>query len=269
MFSSLSPTAVLTIALVLGAVLGAFFRLWVSPAYTALSKQLVTEVVTNGIAAVLIPHLGAVIPGLDVTKLPALAAFGVMFFIASGSGDFVGNIKRLLSGTSTGVAGKIMSWILVGFLAIGLTACASSGVGKAVQAADAQKQLVERAAVEFVKLKLRGDPRITPAVYEQGRAAYEKYQGAQAGLAEALSSWKVVSNPENENKLQAALAEVTKNINFYLALVGKFVNLEDLKKKINAGAVEEIKTTDAAPTWFEIYYSASTEHFTLAAQGRY
>jgi len=270
MFSNLSPTTTLTIALVLGAVLGAFFRLWVSPAFVTFSKQLVTEIAFNGLAAVLIPHAGAIIPGLDVTSLPPLAAFAVMAFIASGSGDFVGNIRKLFSGTSTGLAGKIVSWILIGFLAIGLTtACASSGVGKAVQAADAQKQLVERAAVEFVKLKLRGDPRITPAVYEQGRAAYEKYQGAQAGLAEALSSWKVVSNPENENKLQAALAEVTKNIDFYLALVGKFVNLEDLKKKISAGAVEEIKTTSAAPTWFEIYYSASTEHFTLAAQGRY
>lgn len=147
--------------------------------------------------------------------------------------------------------------------------CASSGVGKAVQAADAQKQLVERAAVEFVKLKLKGDPRITPAVYEQGRTAYEKYQGAQSGLAEALSSWKVVSSPENENKLQAALAEVTKNIDFYLALVGKFINLEDLKAKLKAEIIPQIKTAEAAPTWFEVYIAASQEHFRLAGQGRY
>ena len=146
--------------------------------------------------------------------------------------------------------------------------CASTGVGKAVQAADAQKQLVERAAVEFVKLKLRGDPRITPAVYEQGKAAYEKYQGAQAGLAEALSSWKVVSSQENENKLQAALTLVTKNIDAYLALVGRFVNLDDLKKKLSTGVEPEIKTSQPAPTWFEIYYSAVTEEFRVA-QGRY
>jgi hypothetical protein len=119
--------------------------------------------------------------------------------------------------------------ILLAFIA---SACASSGVGKAVQAADAQKQLVERAAVEFVKLKLRGDARITPAVYEQGRAAYEKYQGAQAGLAEALSSWKVVSSAANEAKLQTALAEVTKSIDFYLALVGKFVDLNKIKAEV-------------------------------------
>ena len=119
--------------------------------------------------------------------------------------------------------------ILVTFIA---SACHSSGVGKAVQAADAQKQLVERAAVEFVKLKLKADPRITPAVYEQGRAAYEKYQGAQAGLAEALSSWKVVSSAENEAKLQTALAEVTKSINVYLGLVGKFVDLTKIKAEV-------------------------------------
>lgn len=112
------------------------------------------------------------------------------------------------------------------------TACASSGVGKAVQAADAQKQLVERAAVEFVKLKLRGDARITPAVYEQGRAAYEKYQGAQAGVAEALASWKVVSSAPNEAKLQTALTEVTGTINVYLGLVGRFVDLTKIKREV-------------------------------------
>jgi hypothetical protein len=112
------------------------------------------------------------------------------------------------------------------------SACASSAVGKAVQAADAQKQLVERAAVEFVKLKLRADARITPAVYDQGRAAYEKYQGAQAGVAEALSTWKVISSAENEAKLMTALTEVTKTIDVYLGLVGRFVDLAKIKAEV-------------------------------------
>jgi hypothetical protein len=119
--------------------------------------------------------------------------------------------------------------ILLAFIA---TACASTGVGKAVQAADAQKQLVERAAVEFVKLKLRGDARITPAVYAQGRAAYEKYQGAQAGVAEALSSWKVVASAENEARLMTALTEATRTIDVYLGLVGKFVDLTKIKSEV-------------------------------------
>jgi hypothetical protein len=135
-------------------------------------------------------------------------------------------------------------------LALLAGACASTGIGKAVQAADAQKQLVERAAIEFVKLKKQAtpDPRITDAIYAQGREAYEKYQVAQGSLAQALSSWKVVASPENESKLQAALVEATKTIDSYLALVGKFVNLEELKKKLN--------TSLGAPTpvasWSEI-----------------
>jgi len=113
-----------------------------------------------------------------------------------------------------------------------MLACATTPIGKAVQAADAQKQLVERAAVEFVKLKLQGDPRITQVVYDQGKAAYGKYEVAQTSLAQAISSWKVVSNPENESKLQAALTEATKTIDVYLNLVGKFVDLNALKKKL-------------------------------------
>jgi hypothetical protein len=122
--------------------------------------------------------------------------------------------------------------ILAALAAWLMTACASSAVGKAVQSADAQKQLVERAAVEFVKLKLRNDPRITPAVYEQGRIAYEKYQGAQAGLAESLASWKVVSSAANEARLQVALTEVTKNIDAYLAIVGRFVDLTKIRAEV-------------------------------------
>lgn len=182
--------------------------------------------------------------------------------------EVVDQIRQSLP-TGTPGAKQVIAWLAVGLMAFGFTACASSAIGKSIQAADAQKQLVERAAVEFVKLKLRGDPRITPAVYEQGKAAYEKYQGAQGTLAEALASWQVVKSSENESKLQTALLEVTKNIDVYLSLVGRFVNLEDLKKKLGVGLLEEIKTVHAAPTYFEIYYSASTEEFKLAAQGRY
>lgn len=94
----MTPETTLTLSLVAGAVLGAFARLWLSPSFETWSKQLIVEVLTNGIAALLIPYLGVVIPALDVTKLPPLAAGGVMFFIASGSGDFVGNIRRKITG---------------------------------------------------------------------------------------------------------------------------------------------------------------------------
>lgn len=94
----MEPTTVLTLALVAGAVLGTFARLWMSPAFATWSKELVIEVASNGVAAVLIPHLGSVVTGLDVTGLPPLAAGAAMFFIASGSGDFVGNIRKKITG---------------------------------------------------------------------------------------------------------------------------------------------------------------------------
>jgi len=172
--------------------------------------------------------------------------------------EIVNEIRKSLPEGTPG-AKQVIAWLALPIIATGLMlGCASSGIGKAVQAADAQKQLVERAAVEFVKLKLKGDPRITPAVYDQGRAAYEKYQVSQAAVADALSSWKVVSSPENESKLQTALTEVTKNINTYLALVGKFVDLDALKKKISRGEGIQIKRYTAI-NWSDAEYLARAE----------
>lgn len=96
--SGLSPVTVLTIALVVGAVLGTFSRLWASPAFSTFGKQFVIEVVSNGIAAVLIPQVGFMVPALDVTQMPPIAAGAAMYFIASGSGDFVGNIRKKFTG---------------------------------------------------------------------------------------------------------------------------------------------------------------------------
>lgn len=112
--------------------------------------------------------------------------------------------------------------------------CASTTLGKAIQSAEAQKKLVEAAAIEFAKLHMKGDPRITEAVYARGKAAYQKYYTAQVAEANALASWKTVSSPENESKLTAALTEVTNNINVYLALVGQFIDLSALQQKIGA-----------------------------------
>lgn len=126
-----------------------------------------------------------------------------------------------------------LALLLVAVVAVG---CASSGIGKAIQGADAQKQLVERAAVEFIKLKLKKDPRITDAVYASGREAYEKWKVSEEGLAQALSSWKTVKSAENESTLNKVLAEVTAHADTYLALVGKFVDLTKLKDLIKSEA---------------------------------
>ena len=95
----MQPPDVLTLALVTGAVLGTVARLWLSPAFTTiLGKQFIVEVVSNGILAVLIPYAGTAIPGLDVTKLPPLAAGAGMFMIAGGAGDFFGNLRKKVTG---------------------------------------------------------------------------------------------------------------------------------------------------------------------------
>ena len=94
----MQPHDALTLALVTGAVLGTAVRLWLSPAFTTFGKQFIVEVLSNGILAVLIPYAGMVIPGLDVTKLPALAAGAGMFLIAGGSGDFFGNLRKKVTG---------------------------------------------------------------------------------------------------------------------------------------------------------------------------
>lgn len=98
----MQPTTVLAIALVVGAVLGTFVRLWTSPAFTTWSKQLAVEVISNGAVALLIPYaakipgVGAVIP--DLSLLPPVPAGVVLFFFAAGSGDFFGNLRKKITG---------------------------------------------------------------------------------------------------------------------------------------------------------------------------
>jgi len=97
----MTPTTILTIALVIGAVLGTFSRIWASPAFTTWSKQLGVEVIANALTALLIPYLST-IPligdSLDISKLPPIAAGAIMYFISSGSGDFLGNIRKKITG---------------------------------------------------------------------------------------------------------------------------------------------------------------------------
>jgi len=100
----MQPTTVLAIALVVGAVLGTFVRLWTTPAFETWSKQLIVEVLSNGAVAVLIPYaakipgVGAVLP--DLSLLPPVPAGVVMFFFASGSGDFFSNLRKKITGGS-------------------------------------------------------------------------------------------------------------------------------------------------------------------------
>jgi predicted small secreted protein len=115
-------------------------------------------------------------------------------------------------------------------LALLVAACASTGIGKAIQTADLQKYLVEASAVEFAKLHFTNDPRITPEVYQKGKDAYTKWAAAQNAEARALATWKTVSNAPNEQQLKLALELVKASADQYLALIGQFVDLKKLKQ---------------------------------------
>lgn len=122
--------------------------------------------------------------------------------------------------------------IALAVLLVFTAACATTGLGKSIQAADLQKRLVEEAAVEFIKLHLKGDPRITTAVYDEAKSTYGKWAAAQTALAQSLATWQTVKSEPNEQRLTAALTQVKNSADVYLALVAKFVNLDALKSKI-------------------------------------
>lgn len=117
-------------------------------------------------------------------------------------------------------------------LVLVIAACATTGLGKAIQASDVQKRLVEESAVEFIKLKLTGDTRITDAVYAQAKTSYEKWASAQSAQAAALATWQTVKSAPNEERLTTALDQVKKDADVYLALVGRFINMDAVKKKV-------------------------------------
>lgn len=99
----MQPTTVLAIALVAGAVLGTLFRIWASPSFQGVfNKQLAIEAISNGVVALLIPYaatlpiLGGVFP--DMGTLKPVPGGAIMFFIAMGSGDWFGNIRKKIGG---------------------------------------------------------------------------------------------------------------------------------------------------------------------------
>lgn len=99
----MQPTTVLAIALVAGAVLGTLFRIWASPTFQGVfNKQLAIEAISNGAVALLIPYaatlpvLGGVFP--DMATLKPIPGGAIMFFVAMGSGDWFGNIRRKIAG---------------------------------------------------------------------------------------------------------------------------------------------------------------------------
>lgn len=95
----MSPLTQLTIALVIGALVGSFCRVWASPSFDTWSKRLAVEVFSNGVAGLLLPYVGrieflrALLP-VDLSALPPVAAGAGMFFVALATGDFVPNLLK-------------------------------------------------------------------------------------------------------------------------------------------------------------------------------
>ena len=108
-----------------------------------------------------------------------------------------------------------------------LAACASTTVGRAVQVAEAQKLLVERAAVELIVLHRQG--KITDETLAKVRAAYERWAPLQAALSEAMAQWRIVASTENNDRVEAALRAVAAVTDEYLKLAGQHVDLERLR----------------------------------------
>lgn len=89
------------------------------------------------------------------------------------------------------------------FTLVGVLACATTPLGKAIQTADAQKQLVEASAVEFAKLHFKGQ--VSDEDYAKGKAAYGKWAKGQTALAESLAAWKQLGSAASDRRLAEAL----------------------------------------------------------------
>lgn len=116
--------------------------------------------------------------------------------------------------------------LLLGFL----TACATTPLGKAVQAAHVQKQLVEASAVEFAKLYLQG--KVPEAEYLKGKDAYEKWAKGEAALAKSLADWKRLGDVESGKRLGLALQLSGELFRAWVDVVGQFVDLKGLQSKL-------------------------------------
>lgn len=118
--------------------------------------------------------------------------------------------------------------VLVLLVAISVTACAATPLGKAVETTDIQKQLIERGSIEFMKLHYRKV--IDDKTYAQGRDLYAAWAAAETRLALDLARWKTNDSEANGVALQNSLDRWTPTANAYLDFIGRFVDLVKVKQ---------------------------------------
>jgi hypothetical protein len=73
---------------------------------------------------------------------------------------------------------------------------------------------------------------ITEPLYADIKKAYADWAAAQVALAQSIAAWKAVGTPGNDTKVTAALARVGPLAESYLKLVGRWVNLTEVQKKV-------------------------------------
>ena len=121
--------------------------------------------------------------------------------------------------------------LLILALIAGTWACAHSPIGKAVQVASAQKQVVEASAVEIAKLHFQG--KVPDAVYGQAKDAYGKWAVSETALAKTLADWKRIGDAQSSQRLSIAIQQAATLAKTYLDAIGQFVDLNALRQKLN------------------------------------
>lgn len=97
---------------------------------------------------------------------------------------------------------------------------AKSDVGKAAQAADIEKALVEEAMTQFAVLHFKGV--ISDANYATGRKAHGTWATAQTTVAKSVAAWKRIGDAESGQAVMVAIQEAQKLAASLLHIFGQF-----------------------------------------------
>lgn len=191
-----------------------------------------------------IPLVSAILGGLSdvVFAVAGVSAAGGPTASGAGTGALMGlagvGLRELVdqwrqwaggAGQSAGTSQVVKTLLAAVGIAAVTVACATTPLGKAVQAADAQKRVVEASAVEVVKLHLTGQ--LSDADYTRAKDAYAKWAAGETTLAQSLAAWKSVQAASTSDRLSAALQSVFALSKTYFEFVGQFVDLSQFGYK--------------------------------------
>lgn len=126
------------------------------------------------------------------------------------------------------------TFVTVLTVTLALVGCrAQTPIGKAVEIADAEKQLVEAAYQEVVRLYDAG--KVDQGAFDQAGVAYDKWADAQKVVAKSLAAWKSVQSAQTQAAKDTAHRAMLSAANEFLGAVSKYVDLTSLRKKLGVG----------------------------------